>query len=400
MDVFVHIPKTSGSTIRAILSRQYGIDKILYFEPYTPSWKQKNLTAANLNEAGYLNNQLSTRDIRLITGHYHFGVHSIIKKPCRYFSMVRDPIERGLSEYFSAFNNPDHMFRQDLLSGALSPAEFLSQIGKGQQYTSMLSGMAASRSSTKNVDSAIENIRTSFMVVGAAERFEESLLLIAKALGWQPPLFTSKNVTRLDDGARALQAAVNDAREQYKEFFRDDYAIYDVASVLLTEHIKRESTAFSSALDAFREIQSEIAAQESDEKFSGYGFEEADRLPNYAMKFIGSEPYRKIEDYLCGPSSFTTMGKNYVGHVDIVEGRTITGWAIDLLQQEPIEVSIWRSSECVATVRCDLDRPDLQRAGFSSWRSGFRVDFPEPIQDKANLVVCFERTMLRVPYAS
>jgi hypothetical protein len=405
MDVFVHTPKASGSTIRTILSRQYGVDKILYFEPSNPLWVQRNVRQPRFEEERFLRDTVAARDVRLITGHYHYGIHRILKKPCRYFSMVRDPVDRALSEYYSAFAAAEHVLRNEITAGTLSADEFMTNPGYPTLnilrnlhfYQAGLLAGGSKGPENSWAEAAVENIRVSFATVGVSERFEESILLVAKSFGWRPPIFVSRNVTKLDRDVQAQRESLSKARERYKEYFKEDYLVYDAVNALLSARIDNEGADFKSALDAFREIQADIAAHTSDEAFSGYGFEKLDELPDFAKRFTDSEGYRKIKDYLRPSGSTAAMGKNYVGHIDAIDNTTIAGWATDLARAEPIHVTVWRSGRRIGTARCDIPRDDVLKNGFPNKLVGFRVNLARGITNLEDTAVCYEDTRVCLP---
>jgi hypothetical protein len=391
MDVFVHIPKSSGSTIRSVMSREYGVASILYFEPGSGALKK------SASEEDYLRRQLSRRPIRLITGHHRFGIHSMIRMPCRYFAVVRDPIDRALSDYYYAFSYDHHRFRDEIVSGKLDVREFLTsgRYAHGNEQTAMLAGTLINLNGI--AEAAIDNVRNSFMVVGTAERFEESILLIAKALGWKPPLFVNKNVTRLPPEAKAARARVsNEAHQECARYFRVDYQVYHATDEYLSEVMADEGAPFGRALEAFREIQADIARRAGDRVFELYEFQKDDQLPDFAARVVGSEPYRLIEEYINNSKPMSRPAKNYDGQVDAAKGQTILGWATDLSDAEPIDITVWRSGQKVDSARCDLFREDLIKAGFPKRGMGFRVDLGAPIGDVKEYDVCFDQTRLRL----
>lgn len=388
MDVFVHIPKTAGSTLRAIISRQYGSERVFYYQraPGEP------------DQPGLLRFLIALGGTRLVTGHYPYGIHELLKTRCRYFSMVRDPIKRAISYYYYAYTYPLHQFRDQILSGTLSLEEYLTDDRYSPGYTQAAMLMAGRRRSPETfAEAAIENASTGFLAVGTAERFAESVLQIARALHWKPPLFVTKNVTRLDDATRSRREEREaEAGARFKEHFKVDYVVYEAIDRLLSARSAEDGSAFTGAYEAFREIEEDIAAHTRDLVFEDYAFDGDDPLPEVAVRYVGSEPYRRIEEYLGSGDPRPPAGRNYIGHVDLVEDRLVAGWAADLSRFEPIHVTIRYGGSVVGTARCDQYREDLARAGLGTGHLAFRCRLAEPIRDRSDVSVCFEDSKIEL----
>ena len=391
MDVFVHIPKASGSTVRAILSRQYGIERILYFEPGSARWDNRS------TQREFLEHQLQRRHIDLITGHHPFGVHTALNVPCRSFAIVRDPLHRALSEYFYAYSYTHHRYREEIVSGRLSVEQFLSDpaFGLWGAQAGMLAGRWESPGGPS--EAALENTRWCFDAVGTVERFEKSLLYIAKALGWKPPIFVKKNVTRLDpDVELARRRAEEAARQQRDGPFAAEYGLYARLNSLLSERIAAEGEPFADALLAYREMQAEIADATTEEIHELYEFRENDCLPLFARRLVDGGAYRAVEEYLGSGPPARVARRNYVGFIDRIDDKIIGGWAADLWRTDPIEVTITRHGHAIMSVSCDRERIDVVRDGYPRTNVGFRADFPEGIENPNEYDVFFERTALKL----
>lgn len=134
-----------------------------------------------------------------------FGLHAWLPQPTTYVTLLRHPIARVVSGYQFLCQRPEHPLHATVR--ALSLGEFLRsgltrQISNGQ--TRMLSGacrpgepgLASWRPMTEaDLDQAQENLERHFCVVGLQERFEESVLLMAREFGWRRRRFSRKNVT-------------------------------------------------------------------------------------------------------------------------------------------------------------------------------------------------------------
>lgn len=388
MDVFIHIPKTAGSTLRRVLAREYGRQRVLYVEPGNSAWNRHHTGEESLQE------QVAKRDIRLITGHLPFGVHSTLRRACRYFSLMRDPVARAISEYYYAHTYPHHSFREPIRSGRLSLDEFIhgSRHVAGGGQCAMLSGNSESR--TGVAAAAIDNVQYSIAVVGTIERFEESILLMAKALGWQAPWFVRTNVTRLDRDLEARRReSMAEGRECYRDYFKTDYAVYEAVDALLKKKIAAEGEPFRRALAALREIEADTAKRAGDRIYERYEFGEDTVLPWATQRLEGSEANRAITDYLTENRDAVPYC-NFVGHVDSISGRVISGWATDLARIDPIDVTIWRGHDLVARARADAPRRDVVASGFPRERVGFRVDLDQDVSEPIDYIACFGDTSL------
>ncbi len=159
-DVFVHIPKTGGSTIRSIASRQYGLQKILLFEPDSPAWSDNQTGKMLLSE------QVQRQNISLIAGHNPFGLHAQLKSPARYFAFVRDPIDRYVSEYHTAGIHSDHRLRAAVIEKGLTLDAFFDDapLSPGDFMARFLAGAADPQ--PVHADAVIDNIENAFAIVG------------------------------------------------------------------------------------------------------------------------------------------------------------------------------------------------------------------------------------------
>ncbi len=86
--VFLHIPKTAGTSFSHLLKRKFKPESIAQI--YAPAECARPLTdhAARIESS-----------IDCISGHIDYGIHQYLSRDCEYFSMLRDPVSRVLSHY-------------------------------------------------------------------------------------------------------------------------------------------------------------------------------------------------------------------------------------------------------------------------------------------------------------
>ena len=104
--IYIHIPKSAGSTLRYHISNNYNHDEVLwvYADVYffDLSKSEQNILGPHTDIDSILTS-MNTEDkekIKVILGHgAYFGIHKYFNKQFRYFTFFRNVEERQLSHY-------------------------------------------------------------------------------------------------------------------------------------------------------------------------------------------------------------------------------------------------------------------------------------------------------------
>lgn len=163
--IFLHIPKTAGTSFRRILERLYLPEERLNFPGQIPGMERLNALSDE-----------ERADIRLVTGHFRFGLHQHLTGHSEYITFLREPAERLISYYYYVKQNPKHRI-YDLVAN-LSLYEFVTTIHRTDvrnAHICMISGIKGEQKVM--LENAIAHVEQYFSFVGIVEYFQESLLL-------------------------------------------------------------------------------------------------------------------------------------------------------------------------------------------------------------------------------
>lgn len=182
--IFLHLPKTGGSTLLAILERQY----------------PGALVRVGSDDAGEprLPDLEPGRRIDCFAGHMPFGLHRKLAQPATYVTLLREPVDRVVSEFHFVERHSEHPLHRRFQARGSGLEEYV-DVTEADLMTRWISGSAVPRPGDPLPRAALEtakrNLETHFGAVGLVERFDESLLLMKRALGWSHVLYRRKNVT-------------------------------------------------------------------------------------------------------------------------------------------------------------------------------------------------------------
>jgi hypothetical protein len=197
---FLHVPKTAGISLTAVLDANYTEGQILQVQ----DWR----------EAEGLIGEMSVVElarVRCVRGHYWFGpgdraIHDRLSVDPVVITVMRDPVARTVSAYQHVMRWSEHWLRETLGLGegeTMSLYDFVvhpeTQGEITNLQTRLMVGMVPGNPPQLNVgegadvpladeellDAAKARL-DSFAWVGLTERMEESVRLLSAMMGWEP----------------------------------------------------------------------------------------------------------------------------------------------------------------------------------------------------------------------
>jgi len=180
---FLHIPKTAGTTLNAVLESQFKPEQVC---PFSYKKLKEQLTKLSPDEI---------EKYRLLCAHYDYSIYRFLPRKPVYLTMLREPIRRTVSAYEHIKRVPDHTLHAAVTGGSLSIEQFLElpdsakRIHNRQvrQIAGAIHGMTAdelAELSGKDLLSIAKVRLDEFAYFGLTERFQESMDLMAYTFDW------------------------------------------------------------------------------------------------------------------------------------------------------------------------------------------------------------------------
>jgi competence ComEA-like helix-hairpin-helix protein len=263
--LFLHIPKTAGSTLSALVYENHSDPERRYFDDddrFPGVWTFYDGFSIDEALAPPSEDKVeSLRDpgLRAVVGHFAFGLDALVPGPSTYVTVLRDPVQRVLSLYAH-----EMLWFQDthgILAGGLSLESVLAggaarDFDNGQVRRLCGGDFAFGACSPQHLARAKENLATRFTLVGLTDRFDETVLILGRRLGWTSTLFVPKLVNR---HRTAIVTPSEEALAEIAEVNRYDVELYRFAQELFDAEVERMGPGFARELEDARTAQAAYA---------------------------------------------------------------------------------------------------------------------------------------------
>jgi hypothetical protein len=240
--IFVHMFRSGGTTINRVMDWEYSPNRIFSLNGRYCRWAYKKLTQLPPS---------TLVKMQVVRGHMPFGVHRLLPQPSTYMTILRDPVERILAEYFAGLVRRTH--RQHRTIRKLNISDFVATLANNNAQTKMIAGLGTSydfladKCTLDTLARAKANLRDYFSLVGITERFEDTLALAKCILGWKVPYYASFNST--PRVARVISPEMRNVIAEYNSF---DVELYSYAVDIFDEAMARHATEIASVSHSVR----------------------------------------------------------------------------------------------------------------------------------------------------
>lgn len=241
--IFLHIPKAAGTSFKRILDRNFQKEEIYFLHSEADE-------EAGENELKSLPDDVKQR-YHLIYGHQYFGLHHYLPGTVSYISILRDPFERAISHYHFVRRVQHNRLHDDALKVTLEDYVLQEVAGKelDNGQTRRLAGVRDNVDCDQAMlEMAISNIENHFKAIGVAERFDETLFLMKKALGLSSIYYNHANRTQRPKNEPIPASTI----DLIKEKNRFDLLLYDYVQKRLDTQWGQHPASFRRSMQVFR----------------------------------------------------------------------------------------------------------------------------------------------------
>ena len=244
MLVFIHLPKTGGTTLNHIFFGKFPREKIFHILNTLDCETFLQMSDEKRNE------------FDCITGHVPACIHNFISRPCRYIILLREPLERAISDYYFTLTYVKHRKYErynrkkvtleehlqknrhptpDIIKLLLYPElELLPDIPIIEKWRGFKSYIMyfGSYKMNKMIEESKRKLRQDFFQVGVLDRFGEFIFLLSRRLKWDLPYYRIENRNSSRLRAEARNTIDTEVLSHFYAASRVEYQLYEYACSL------------------------------------------------------------------------------------------------------------------------------------------------------------------------
>lgn len=180
--VFLHIPKTAGTSLRILLRRQLTANGLVTLDPPLPPG-HKRAIAEQLPQ------------MQALLGHLYFGIDEQLGFHARYATFLRDPVARVVSFWKHQQTHPHSKFHAQAKAGTslrafvasaatIQTNNHMTRILVGTSAPGLLDDSKSCVNDERYLEMALNNVRRRFCFIGFMEHFDDSVRALFAAMGW------------------------------------------------------------------------------------------------------------------------------------------------------------------------------------------------------------------------
>ncbi|MDQ3110040.1 MAG: sulfotransferase family 2 domain-containing protein [Bacteroidota bacterium] len=188
LTVFMHIPKTGGTTLHNVLSRKYSDKDWLHVKTIDAPIRFIAIEKAKSEKPFLIKGHLGYKEVKDIPGSF-------------LFTFLRPPISRVISHYYFLKETPSVKHYEFLNRSDTTIESFYAQKEKRDIDNCLVRYISGNHKDFGTINEedyllAIDNLEHKIDFFGLQEHYDESLIMLGEKLGWTLPVYRKTNLTK------------------------------------------------------------------------------------------------------------------------------------------------------------------------------------------------------------
>lgn len=194
------------------------------------------------NRFRYLNKKHLSH-IKMISGHgVQYGTHRYIDWPCQYVALIREPVDRVISQYYAYMTDPKYALHKNFVEQKLTLEEF-SRRNPNMQIKQLLGGEYYFKDQLADwaVEDTFNFLSKHYPILGTTKTLFEFLHVLGKHIGIEEYPLVGKG--RVNKKRKMVDEVPAKVREAIKSHNKLDGILYEVAKKKIDLDFNALSTA-------------------------------------------------------------------------------------------------------------------------------------------------------------
>jgi hypothetical protein len=243
--IFLHIPKTAGTTLHDIIHRQFRPEEMFSLYNIRKSAKFTSLPEEQRNA------------VKMLKGHLPYGIHSAFTKgETEYFTILREPVDRVISNYFHCTVEKMHPFYTEFHEKKYT----IKQLVESGRIPNMNNCMvrffsgefdrAYDQCDEAMLEKALQHL-DGFALVGLNESFDIFLLRLMERYRFRNPYYRRRRVSSTRMAVKDLD---KETAETIRYYNRLDIELYRIMKEKVEQEQRALGDAFLKKVERFRSM--------------------------------------------------------------------------------------------------------------------------------------------------
>lgn len=235
--LFMHIPRTAGTAFREAIARNYREHAIAYLYGTPPGFLVQDLNQLPLEQR---------RELKVVIGHFPYGIHHYLPQETIYVTIVREPAARLLSHYTYLRHTQPELLKEG--NRTLTLEELLKKkphIHFDNTLVRQFGSVDEREFPAGTIDETLYNkalyyLQREYKFIGHQEFAADAYSWLKRQFGWNTPEqldFVNPSLIRVDDAERA------NAQEAFEKYNHWDNLLYREILKLFPYSYARENGA-------------------------------------------------------------------------------------------------------------------------------------------------------------